>query len=418
MSKEDGKWKKMGQYSHQISGIRKPIKYTLNEHPMSNNLFYYFRYDGDTYRGSTGETFDNIDYCHTKVKEIIYNTTQTERSQRKKQKGKKIKIANFEDVVKDFLLHIKNKNLSPKSFYEYHRQSKYFLEFFKGRDINSFGEKKDYEDYTNWRKKYYDTHKGKIIRTYKGNGKVFQGRKFENGVGDVSINRENQTLERILIYSKEYLGHLKGIEIQHYKKIDVNKKDRDVVQYWEYLKLKKYWEEKNPYYWKIISFVDKTAVRYPSELLKITNSDVHLKEGFVLIRNRKSKKKKIIDTRVPLIEETKKILEELQSREGVPKGPNDPVFVNDKGVQIKYINKSFKKSLSELGINNKLSMYSFRHTYATRLIKNPEISMKIVSHILGHTDTTMVDRIYTHLTDDDAMRAIQQMEEKKKKKKA
>ena len=178
------------------------------------------------------------------------------------------------------------------------------------------------------------------------------------------------------------------------------------------------WEEKNPYYWKIISFVDKSGIRYPSELLKITNSDVNLKEGFVLIRNRKSKKKKIINTKVPLIEETKKILEELRSREGIPKGPNDPVFVNDKGIQIKYINKGFKKSLSELGINNKLSIYSFRHTYVTRLIKNPEISMKIVSQILGHTDTTMVDRIYSHLTDDDALRAIQRMEEKKKNKKA
>jgi integrase len=415
MSKVDGKWKRIDSFFHQISGIRKPIKYTLNEHPMSNNLCYYFRYDGDTYRGSTGETFDNIDYCHTMVKEIIYNTTQTERSQRKKQKGKKIKITKFEDVVKGFLLHKKNENLSPKTLYEYHRQSKYLLEFFKGRDINSFGEKKDYEDYTNWRKKYYDTHKGKIIKTYKGNGKVFRGRKFENGVGDVSINRENQILVSILIYSKEYLGHLKGIEIQHYKKIDVNEKDRDTVKYWEYKKLKKYWEEKNPYYWKIISFVDKSGIRYPSELLKITNSDVNLKEGFVLIRNRKSKKKKIINTKVPLIEETKKILEELRSREGIPKGPNDPVFVNDKGIQIKYINKGFKKSLSELGINENLTMYSFRHTYTTRMVKNPEIPLIMVSRILGHRDTQMVDRKYSHLTDNDVLRTFQRMEEKKKK---
>ena len=288
---------------------------------------------------------------------------------------------------------------------------------FKGRDVNSFQSKKEHLDYMNWRKSYYKLHKDKTTQTYKRNGKEIKGRKFET-VGDTSIDKEIVLLVSILRFSKEYMNALKEIEIPSYTINGKNDKKRDVVKYWEYLKLKKYWEEKNPYYWKIISFVDKTAVRYPSELLKITNSDVHLKEGFVLIRNRKSKKKKIIDTKVPLIEETKNILEELRSREGIPKGPNDPVFVNDKGVQIKYINKSFKKSLSELGINNKLSIYSFRHTYVTRLIKNPEISMKIVSHILGHTDTTMVDRIYTHLTDDDAMRAIQQMEEKKKKKKA
>ena len=410
MSKEDGKWKKIGSYSHQVSDIRKPIKYTLNEHPLSMNLYYYFHYKNKTYRGSTEE--NNIENSHTKVKEIIYDVTHG-----KNKNEEKKKIIKFEVAVEKFLQFKENEKLAPKTLHEYRRQSKYLLEMFKGRDVNSFQSKKEHLDYMNWRKSYYKLHKDKTIQSYKRNGKEIKGRKFKT-VGDTSIDKEIVLLVSILRFSKEYMNALKEIEIPSYTINGKNDKKRDVVKYWEYLKLKKYWEEKNPYYWKIISFVDKTAVRYPSELLKITNSDVHLKEGFVLIRNRKSKKKKIIDTKVPLIEETKHILEELRSREGIPKGPNDPVFVNDKGVQIKYINKSFKKSLSELGINNKLSIYSFRHTYVTRLIKNPEISMKIVSQILGHTDTTMVDRIYSHLTDDDALRAIQRMEEKKKNKKA
>lgn len=414
MSKEDGQWKKIGpSYSHQVSDIRKPIKYTLNEHPLSMNLYYYFHYKNKTYRGSTGES--NIENCHTKVKEIIYDVTHG-----KSRKEERQKIIKFEEVVKKFLQFKEVLKRSPKTLHEYRRQSKYLLEMFKGRDVNSIQTKKEYLDYMNWRKRYYKTHKDKTTQKYKRNGKEIKGRKFSN-VGDTSINREIILLGNILRFSKEFMNTLKGVEIP--SSIIMGKDDRnkrDVVKYGEYRKLKKYWEEKNPYFWKIISWVDKTGIRYPSELSNIIWSDVNLKEGFVLIRNRKCKDKRNgqgdpIDTEVPLIEETKKILEELRSREGILKGPNDPVFVNDKGVQVKYINKGFKKSLSELGINENLTMYSFRHTYTTRMVKNPEIPLKMISYILGHRDTQMVDRRYSHIEGKDVRRTIHGIEEKKKK---
>ncbi len=166
----------------------------------------------------------------------------------------------------------------------------------------------------------------------------------------------------------------------------------------------------------MISFVDQTGIRYPSEIGRILVSDVNLQKGYVMIRDRKSKSEEPVNTKMPLSDKAIKILEDLLSREGIPKGPKDRVFVNDKGVFIKYINKAFKKSLLKLNLNPTLSMYSFRRTYATRLVQDPEIPMKIVAYMMGHKDCTMVDRIYSNIGDDEALKLMQRIKDKKNKK--
>jgi integrase len=369
------------------------------------NTCYYFRWNGKTYRGSTGET--DLESSHTRVKEIIYEVSQGHR-----EKGKQ-KIIRFEEVVKNFLKYKKLQRVSPKTLHEYRRQSKYLLEKFKGRDINSFQTKQEYNDYKNWRDQYYNTHKERIIPTYKKNGKIVKGRKFEK-VGVVTLNRECRLLGSILRFGKEYMNVLKGIEIASYTMIPEDRRE-EILTYGDYKKLEKYWKEKNPYYWKIISFVDKTGIRYPSELNNILWKDVNFSEGYVEIRNRKSRGSPV-NTLIPLLGETKKILEELRSREDISKGNDDPVFVNDKGRRVKNITKSFKKSISELGILKKISMYVFRHTFTTRMVKNPDVPLVMLSYILGHKDTTMLDRRYSHVQGKEVVKTFHRIEEKKKKK--
>jgi integrase len=408
MSKKDHTWKRIDSFTHQVSTLKKPIRYTLYEHPSSPNICYYFRYNNRTYRGSSFES--EIENCHTRVKEIIYNVIQG-----KFPKKEKKKYLKFQDTVKNFLQSKHTKNITAKTLHEYRRQSKYLIEYFKNRDVNSI-EAKDFQDYTNWRKNYFKTHKDKMTPIYKRNGKKIKGRKFDRP-GSISINKENALLVSILRYSKEFMNALVGKEIPKKVVIKENHVKREALTWHEYSELKKYWEKKNPYYWKIISFVDKTGIRYPSELLRIKVSDVNLKEGTVMIRNRKSRSKDSVNTKVPLFLEAKEILQELISREGILKGADDFVFLNDKGVQIKYINKAFKKSLVKLNLNPNHTMYSLRHTFATRLIKNPNISMKVASYILGHKDTTMIDRTYSHITEKDALRAVQRIEDKNRNKK-
>jgi len=103
----------------------------------------------------------------------------------------------------------------------------------------------------------------------------------------------------------------------------------------------------------------------------------------------------------------------LKSRKDIPKGDDDPVFVNDNGVQISNIRKSFKQSIVDCGIKKNLCMYSLRHLYTTRMVKRPDIPLIMISQSLGHKDTSMVNKYYSHLRIEDLVKTFQKSEERK-----
>lgn len=386
---------------------QKKYNITLYKNGNNPNIYYYFRWNGKSYQGSSGT--DDLEKSKTIVPEIFYDITKGIRK-----KGHR-RVTNFKEVVKEFIKHKERQNLSPNTLVDYRLKSKFLMEKFGNEDISYLCSKKKglFLEYQEWRENYYQKHKEKRLQTYTRGKTVIKGRHFDT-VGIVSLNRECRLLVSILRFSQEYLGLLPGIEIPRYKHIPETGR-KNIFSYGEYRRLEKYWKEKNPYYWSIISFVDKTGIRYPSELNRILWRDVNFQEGYVLIRNRKSRGN-TIDTEIPLTEKTRAILEYLHSREGISKKSDDYVFVNDKGVQVKNIVKGFKKSLSELGITKKVSMYTFRHTFTTRMVNNPDIPLKTLSYILGHKDTTMLDTRYSHITGKQVRRIFQSMEEKKKKK--
>ena len=295
---------------------------------------------------------------------------------------------------------------------DYKFRSKYLVERFKGRDINSICSKSEYLDYREWRRKYYLTHDTKKQQVYKKNGKTVKGRIF-NSVGNVPINRELRLLISLLRFGKEYMGILQNVQIPSYELLPERRRE-DILDKKEYEKLREYWIKKNPYYWMIISFVNNTGIRYPSELNKIIWKDVNLKKSYVLIRDRKNKNKsEPLNTPVPLIGTSKEIIETLKSRKDIPKGDDDPVFVNDNGVQISNIRKSFKQSIVDCGIKKNLCMYSLRHLYTTRMVKRPDIPLIMISQSLGHKDTSMVNKYYSHLRIEDLVKTFQKSEERK-----
>ncbi len=48
------------------------------------------------------------------------------------------------------------------------------------------------------------------------------------------------------------------------------------------------------------------------------------------------------------------------------------------------------------GIGLRMRPYDFRHTVATRLLSNPEVSEETAITILGHVSPKMIRRIYNH----------------------
>ncbi|MBI4804036.1 MAG: site-specific integrase [Desulfovibrio sp.] len=388
-----------------IEKLRHPYKITLYKNGTNANIYYYFTFKKKSYRGSTGT--DSVDKAIDVVSEIYFGVKKGKDP--KAQKGDSVK---FEVAVAKFLEYkLTEGNIAPKTLKEYTRQSRYLVEKLGSKSIDSFTAK-DFLEYEEWRVNYYKTHAAKKKQVYVRDGKKVTGRTFDT-VGNSEINRECTLIGSILRHAKRYMNALQGKDVPVFK----NKKERireDILTKDEYLALEDYWMKENPYYWQIISFVNNTGIRYPSELCRITWGDVDLLKSYVVIRDRKSKGKTPLHSSVPLVGRAREIIEQLGNRQNIPKGHNDIVFVNDNGVQIKNINKAFKKSLEACGIEKDISMYSLRHLFITRMMKRPDIPMQMIASTVGHVDTTMVERRYSHLRTADIVEAFKRSEDNKK----
>jgi hypothetical protein len=238
-----------------IKKLTNPYKITLYQNGDNKNIYYYFTWNKKSYRGSTG-TYDLNDSIN-KMSEIFSDIKNGRR-----EKGK-VKITKFEDVVKQFLKYIRD-HVGQRTFDDYQRGSKFLLQKFKGKDVQTLCKKLEYESYKTWRKEYYERYKDKRIRKYRRNGKLLKTKEF-NHVGNVVINREIRLLVSILKYGKEYIELFKGIDIPSYdKRSKLPERRRDeILSEEECKKIIDHWMLKNPLYGHMINFLSNSGVRYP-----------------------------------------------------------------------------------------------------------------------------------------------------------
>jgi integrase len=76
--------------------------------------------------------------------------------------------------------------------------------------------------------------------------------------------------------------------------------------------------------------------------------------------------------------------------------PNDRLFVNTKGEAWNRHSIKCQFFRLEKKIGRKLSLYVFRHSFATRLLTEGVDPMTVAT-LLGHSDTSMLGRVYQHL---------------------
>lgn len=384
--------------------MKHPHKITLYRNGDNPNIYYYFTWKKKIYRGSTG----------TEILEISINNVQEIFFHLKKgidPKELKKEDITFGEVSKRFIKQKKTENLSPTTIKEYERQIIKLNEKFKNKPIQSIT-KFDIMEYGEYRDNYYKKNPNKKNVYYKRKEKKIKGRVFEN-CGNTTINRECSLLVSIMRFGKEYMNLFKGEDVPSYKKRPEGIRE-ELLTKDEYLRLKEYWMNKKPYYWMIISFVNNTGLRYPSELNELKWKDVDLKNEILIVRDRKSKSGKLTSS-IPLIGNSRKIIEELKKRPNVSTKREDYIFVDDNNKRIKNIRKSFKKSLIECNINENMTMYSLRHLFTSRMIKRPDIPLKIISQTLGHKDTRMVDKHYGHLRTEDIVNIFKKSEKTKQR---
>ena len=129
------------------------------------------------------------------------------------------------------------------------------------------------------------------------------------------------------------------------------------------------------------------------EICNLRMCHVNLRTSQIKIVDPKGKR----DTYVSMPDTVAKILSERMTTV-----PDEYVFKGRTGGKIKYLSKTFKRVLEEVGINEgvsdsrfKKSFHSLRHTFATEVLASGLVGIGDLKNMLGHKNITTTQR-YVH----------------------
>jgi len=128
------------------------------------------------------------------------------------------------------------------------------------------------------------------------------------------------------------------------------------------------------------------------DVKSLCTKDLVVKENQLWIRKKRHKTKNWCD--IPLLEPAQEILEKYKLHPVcIRKGLLLPVLSNQK------MNAYLKEIADLCGINKHLSTHTARHTFATTVTLGNQVSMEVVSKMLGHSSVNMTKK-YARVVDD------------------
>ena len=142
-----------------------------------------------------------------------------------------------------------------------------------------------------------------------------------------------------------------------------------------------------------------------SELVNLKRSDLFLKENMLRVTGKGNKQRLI-----PLGEGAKKqlqlYLQQVRIHTTPRKEAENIVFLNRRGGKMsrQMIFLIIKKQAVKAGIHKTVSPHTFRHSFATHLIRRGA-DLRAVQEMLGHVSISTTE-IYTHLNDTDLKNTI------------
>jgi integrase/recombinase XerC len=265
-----------------------------------------------------------------------------------------------------------------------------------------------FEKYLDWCQKHRDT------RTYEGY--CWHLQKFVTNLGDQahmpatelkpfhiiewldSQPTWGQTYRRNAIASvkrvynwAEELGYLATNPIRKLAKPSAARREKYITpEDWD--KIRASYIEGDPFR-DLLEFAWETGCR-PQEARHIEPRHVHLEKAVIAIPPEEAKGKK----KWRLIRLEGRAFELVQERLSKTKGK---LFTNERGNPwTSYsVNCRFSRLKTKLGV--RYSAYAFRHGFATRLLVQG-VDHLTVSELLGHSDGTMLAKVYQHLDQSDA----------------
>ncbi len=133
-----------------------------------------------------------------------------------------------------------------------------------------------------------------------------------------------------------------------------------------------------------------------SELTNLKISDLFFEEGFIKVTGKGDKQRF-----VPIIGVTQKYIniyrKDIRNHLNIQAGHEDTLFLNRRGKQLTraMIFTIIKQLAEKIGLKKKISPHTFRHSFATHLLKN-DADLRSIQLMLGHESITTTE-IYVHL---------------------
>jgi integrase/recombinase XerD len=131
-----------------------------------------------------------------------------------------------------------------------------------------------------------------------------------------------------------------------------------------------------------------------SELINLKLTDLHFREEYILVTG-KGDKQRLVPLNKIVIREINKYFEDRNRLKTI--SDNNIVFLNRRGRRLtREMIYTIIKNLAHLAdIKKKVSPHTFRHSFATHLIKKGA-DLRAVQEMLGH-ESILTTEIYTHI---------------------
>jgi len=142
-----------------------------------------------------------------------------------------------------------------------------------------------------------------------------------------------------------------------------------------------------------------------SELINLKISDLHFKEGIILVTG-KGNKQRLVPIGTSAQKQITIYKDQVRNHLSPKKNAEGILFLNNRGGKLsrQMIFILVRKLVEKAGIHKTISPHTFRHSFATHLVQNGA-DLRAVQELLGHVSITTTE-IYTHLNEKDLRRAI------------
>ncbi|MDX5449210.1 MAG: site-specific tyrosine recombinase XerD [Bacteroidota bacterium] len=137
-----------------------------------------------------------------------------------------------------------------------------------------------------------------------------------------------------------------------------------------------------------------------SELVEIKLSDLFFDQQVIRVIG-KGNKERVIPINPTAMRSISIYRDEIRVHQDIQRGFEDHLFLNNRGKKLTrvMIFHIVKKLAEKAGIRKKISPHTFRHSFATHLIRRGA-DIRVVQELLGH-ESILTTEIYTHLSAND-----------------